>query len=296
MKILLCGATGFIGRHVNVALRGAGHQVVRGVSRPHGGPDELVVDFVRDTSAAAWLPRLDGVDAVVVAVGVLRDSAKQPQRAIHADTPAALFEACAQQGVRRVLYVSALGIDGNDSAYAVTKRAAEQRLQALTAQGRLDGTVLRPSVVFGEGGASSGLFLGLARLPVLVLPRPVLQARVQPVHVLELAEAVVRLLAPSSAALRVVECVGPQSVTLADFIASLRAQQGRATARVLPLPDWITRLSAHVGDLIPVGPWGTQALSLLAQDNVGDVTTITALLGRAPTHYRHFLQAKAGAA
>ncbi len=296
MKILLCGAAGFIGRHVDAALRAAGHQVLRGVSQARGGPDEVVMDFVHDTSVASWLPRLNGVDAVVVAVGVLRDSAKRPQRAIHTDTPTALFEACALQGVRRVLYVSALGIEGNDSAYAVTKRAAEQRLQALTEHGRLDGTVLRPSVVFGQGGASSGLFLGLARLPLLVLPRPVLQARVQPVHVLELAEAVVRLLAPSNTPPGMVECVGPESVTLADFIASLRAQQGRTTARVLPLPDWITRLSAHVGDLIPVGPWGTQALSLLAQDNVGDVTTITALLGRAPTHYRHFLQAKAGAA
>lgn len=295
MKILLCGAAGFIGRHVDAALRAAGHQVVRGVSRPRGGPDEVVVDFVHDTSAAAWLPRLAGVDAVVVAVGVLRDSARRPQRAIHAETPAALFEACAAQGVRRVLYVSALGIDGNDSAYATTKRTAEQHLQALTAQGRLDGTVLRPSVVFGEGGASSGLFLGLARLPLLVLPRPVLQARVQPVHVLELAEAVVRLLTPSHTP-TVVACVGPESVTLADFIASLRAQQGRATARVLPLPDWITRLSAHVGDLIPVGPWGTQALSLLAQDNVGDAVAITALLGRMPTHYSGFLQATQKAA
>ena len=49
---------------------------------------------------------------------------------------------------------------------------------------------------------------------------------------------------------------------------------------------WVDRTNeCRVGDLVPVTPWGSQALSLLTQDNVGDAAAITRLLGRAPTPY-----------
>ena len=134
---------------------------------PHGAP----LDFSKALTAEAWLPHLAGIDAVINAVGVLRDSAGRPLQAMHADAPIALFDACAAAGVRRVVQISALGIAHSATRYASTKRAADEHLLALTEQGRLNGCVLRPSVVFGAGGASSQLFLALARLPALLLPR-----------------------------------------------------------------------------------------------------------------------------
>src|SRR5574343_284391 len=100
MHILLTGATGFIGQTLPAALRAAGHQVHAGVS-PRGAqaklqPDQVPMDFARDTTPEAWLPRLQGMDAVVNAVGVLRDSAARPIDAVHQHTPCALFQACAQ--------------------------------------------------------------------------------------------------------------------------------------------------------------------------------------------------------
>ena len=114
MNILLTGSTGFVGRTVAAALTRAGHQVHGGVSPRHRSPGALQVpmDFARDTSAQAWLPRLAGIDAVVNAVGVLRDSRARPIDAVHQHTPVALFDACAQAGVRRVVHISALGIEG----------------------------------------------------------------------------------------------------------------------------------------------------------------------------------------
>ena len=78
------------------------------------------MDYARDTDPAVWLPRLVGIDAVVSAVGVLRDSTKRPMQAVHSDTPKALFDACAKAGVRRVVQISALGIENSDSRYART--------------------------------------------------------------------------------------------------------------------------------------------------------------------------------
>jgi uncharacterized protein YbjT (DUF2867 family) len=290
MNVLVIGARGFVGAATCARLRAAGHRVVEAVSARHGGgADRLVVDLAADRAPAAWLPRLAGIDAVVNAAGVLRDRAGRPIAAIHAEAPIALFEACAEAGVRRVVQVSALGIAGVDIAYARTKRAADARLAELTRAGRLDGVVVQPSLVFGAGGASSRLFLALARLPALLLPRPVLHAQVQPVAVGELAQVLAALVeAPAVPA--VVAAVGPQAVTLAGFIASLRAQAGRAPARVGALPDALARLGARLGDAVPVAPWCSETLALLGQDNTAAPQAFERLLGRPATRYDALLR------
>ncbi|RMX08588.1 NAD-dependent epimerase/dehydratase family protein [Corticibacter populi] len=300
MRVLVCGANGFIGRHVAQALAWHGHQVVHGVARlgpaQQAGREEYHIDFVHDVTEDAWLPRLAGIDAVVNAVGVLRDTRARPAQAVHAAAPAALFGACATAGVRRLIHISALGIEGNPTIYARTKRKAEDALLGLMEARALAGTLVRPSVVFGPGGASSALFLQLARLPLLVLPRVAGQTRIQPVHVLELAEAVAQLLAGEVAGVAathapgVLDAVGPQPLSLVDFIASLRRQLGHAPARVWLCPDGPTRLSARLGDWLPVTPWGSEALALLSHDNVGDAQSMAQLLGRAPTHHSQLLR------
>ncbi len=105
MKVLVCGAGGFIGRHIVQQLRAPDTACRRAALRE--------MDYGRDLQAETWLPRVKGIDAVINAVGVLRDSRARPMNAVHHLAPAALFEACAQAGVRRVIHVSALGIDGN---------------------------------------------------------------------------------------------------------------------------------------------------------------------------------------
>ena len=277
MNVLLCGASGFVGRHIQAALAARGHQV-RCVGR-HGQP---VLDFRRALHADDWLPHLDGQNAVVNAVGVLRDSRRQPMAAVHDAAPRALFDACTQAGVRRVLHISALGIDGNSTLYARSKLAADAHLLTLTQAGQLDGVVLRPSVVFGLRGQSSRLFLALARLPVLCLPRPVRRARVQPLAVGELAEVVVHLVA-ATAPRGLIELGGPRALGLADFVAALRQQLGHGPARVVGLPDALTTLSARLGDWVPIAPWCSETLALLAQDNVTEPRTLRDLLGREPT-------------
>lgn len=274
MRILVCGGSGFIGRHVVNLLALSGHDPV--ARSRHSMP---VLDYAKATTPEAWLPHLAGIDAVVNAVGVLRDSASRPIDAMHTLAPVALFDACAAAGVRRVVQISALGVEGSATRYASTKRAADEHLLALTAAGRLQGSVVRPSVVFGAGGASSEMFLAMARLPALLLPRPVQQARVQPVAVRDLAEAVARL-ATQAGPVGLTEIGGPLPLPLAALIASLRAQMGRSPARVATLPGWLSRASARAGDWISVSPWCSETLALLASDNVTDPAGLEALLGR----------------
>ena len=292
MHILLTGSTGFIGHTLKAALERAGHTVRGGVSPRNKSPrpDQVPMDFANDTTASVWLPRLQGIDAVVNAVGVLRDTPARPIDAVHRDTPIALYDACAQAGVQRVVQISALGIDASSTRYAQTKLAAEAHLQQLAAQGKVRAAILRPSVVFGKGGDSSALFMNLARLPVALFPGPVLDARVQPVSVHDLAAAVVALLGPDIDRTGVIECTGPESLTMGDFIASLRQQLGSNSATVLRLPQFLTQLSAKVGDAVPASPWCSETLAMLGSDNVGNPAVFEKLLGRPGVHYSELVQ------
>ena len=284
MHILLTGSTGFIGHTLQAALQRAGHTVQGGVSPRQRTllPGQVPMDFAHDTSAAAWLPRLQGIDAVVNAVGVLR---ARPIDAVHRTTPIALFDACAQAGVQRVVHISALGIEGSSTRYAQTKLAAEAHLQTLAAQGTLRPAILRPSVVYGKGGDSSALFMNLARLPVALFPGPMLTARVQPVSVHDLAAAVVALLGPALTQTGVIDCTGPEALPMGDFIASLRQQMGHRPATVLRLPQPLTTLSARLGDAVPQSPWCSETLAMLGSDNVGNPAVFEQLLGRKAVHY-----------
>ncbi|MEY4763345.1 MAG: hypothetical protein RI907_18 [Pseudomonadota bacterium] len=291
MRILLCGASGFIGHRLAQALTLAGHEVIPATSgrgdggKPVTGP---IVDYTQDTDPAVWMPRLRGVDLVINAVGVLRDTSSRPIQAIHADTPKALFSACAEAGVPKVLQVSALGVTDSQTAYARTKLAADTHLLGLAEQGALQAAILRPSVVFGHGGASSQLFMGLSYSPVLCLPEPVIRAKVQPVAVHDLAEAVLKLVPQDWASVlpgRVLHAVGAEALTMADLVSNLRQQLGHSRSWVMSLPGPLTTLSARIGDMLPWMPWCTETMAMLASDNVADVTDFTRILGHTPTHY-----------
>ena len=278
---LLCGAHGLIGQALSAQLKQAGFKVLAASRRARPA-----INFADMTRASDWLPHLHGVDMVVNAVGSLRDQpagkghAGAPLSAIHTDAPKALFDACAEAGVRRVLQISALGVEGNDTDYARTKRAADDHLLQLTAQSRVDGLVVRPSIVVGAAGASTQLFLNLAKLPVLVLPAVMRQRQIQPVAVGDLAEALVALL--QSPTTGIVPLGGPVRLTMADMIASLRQQAGNGLPIVATLPQLATRASARLGDAVATSPWCSASLALASQDNMCDPAPLAQWLGRAP--------------
>lgn len=289
--VLLTGATGFIGQAITSALQRAGHTVHPGLSPRQRHGNGIPMDFAVDTQAAVWVPRLQGIDVVINAVGVLRDTAARPIDAVHHHTPAALFDACAQAGVQRVIQISALGVQELPTRYARTKRAADDHLLSLSTQPGCPFTsaILRPSVVFGHGGDSSALFMNLARLPVLALPEPVLRARLQPVAVTDLADGVAALVGDQAKQQGILPCVGPEALTMAALIASLRQQCGRGPAHTVRMPQWLTRLSARAGDWIPPSPWCSETLAMLACDNTGDPAPLRTLIGREAVHYRHLV-------
>jgi len=287
MNILICGASGFVGRHLAEALRQAGHTVQRGVRHARSDSD-MAIDYKNDTAIATWLPRLAGIDAVVNAVGVLRDSTALPMSQLHDAAPRALFAAAAQCGVKRIVQISALGVDtGINTTYMQSKQAADDFLQTLN----VDWAILRPALIYGEDGASTRMFMLLANMPLLMLPDGGRQL-MQPVHIDDLAQAVVKLLAPDTTTppLRsMIECVGGETVTMAGLISSYRTQRGGNAPRVLAVPNIMLKTMAWFGDRIPALPLGSDTLTMLAAGSCGDGKKFDQLLGRPARSYRDFL-------
>ena len=290
MNILLCGANGFVGRHLETALVNAGHQVTRGVRHPRA-PSDLAVDYTNDIDIATWLPRMQDIDAIINAVGVLRDSTTQPMSRLHDAAPRALFDAAAKQGVKRIVQISALGVGtGINVPYMQSKQAADDFLQTLD----LDWTILRPSLIYGKDGASTRMFMSLSRMPVVMLPEGGRQM-VQPVHIHDIAEAVVKLLDPATPdrPLRtIIECVGTESVSISGLIASYRTQRGSSVPMVFAMPRLLLNAVAWVGDRISAMPVGSDTLAMLAAGSMGDGGRFTKLLGHVPLGYREFLRAE----
>ena len=134
VRVLLLGASGFIGRELHSALAVRGHEVVAAVrdakqAPPFGSQPPIVVDLNRDAAIETWIARLAGVDAVVNCAGILQGSRGQSIEAIHRDAPIALFEACKRAGVRRVVQISAISATREAATpYALTKLAADDHL------------------------------------------------------------------------------------------------------------------------------------------------------------------------
>ncbi|MCE7031493.1 SDR family oxidoreductase [Lysobacter sp. GX 14042] len=285
MRILLLGGTGLIGSRLAQVLVQSGHDLVLGLRNAAGRGEAnrnprhraIQADFAHDHDPAVWLPRLAGIDAVVNAVGIISESPGQSFEAIHVRAPAALFRACAQARVGRVVQISALGADeAACSPYHRSKHAADQVLLATG----VPAVVVQPSLVFAPGGASTGLFAALAALPLLPVPGQGRQC-VQPVHLDDLCSLVLACLEHPDPPRRLA-AVGPEPLELQDYLLRLRRLMDLAPAPVLPVPRPLVRIGSRLGGVLPGPPVDAEMLGMLERGACGDPRPMTRLLGHPP--------------
>jgi uncharacterized protein YbjT (DUF2867 family) len=252
LRVLLIGASGFIGSAVAARLKGDGHELVAlgrggGSTARRVAADRWVkLDLREATSPADWSPHLAAIDAVVNCAGVLQDGGRDSTAPVHRDSPAALWRACEEAGVARVIHLSALGVDrGGVTDFSKTKMEGDAALEA----SGLDWVILRPSVVVGRAAyGGSALFRGLASLPLLLLPK-----RTGPVDVVQLddvVETVALLLRPEAPSRVALELAGPDRLAFHEIVAAYRSWLGWKPARTVVAPDWLMGLAYKAGDLI----------------------------------------------
>lgn len=286
MRILLTGATGFIGRAVAHALRQRGHAVVRASRGAAEGGDAVQADFADVPGRNWWAARLAGIDAVVNAVGILREQRRQRFRALHTEAPVELFHACAAAGVGTVVQVSALGADASArSEYHRSKKAADDVLRTLP----LRGAIVQPSLVYGPGGTSAALFDKLAVAPVLPFPAGG-RMRVQPVHLDDLVAGIVRLVESPPERMATLAFAGPRPMELREYLRELRQALGESPRQwVVPVPAPLFRAAATVAGHVPGSMLDRDTADMLLAGNATTDNALPAVLGHAPRAPREFV-------
>jgi uncharacterized protein YbjT (DUF2867 family) len=204
--------------------------------------------------------------------GALQDGGGQSTEGVHVRGIAALYAACEQRGVRRVIHLSAIGVDRETpSAFSASKRRGDEALMARD----LDWVVLRPAVVVGRAAyGGSALLRGLAALPVMpVLPGA---GPLQLVHLEDVIATIVHFLKPGAPARLALELAGPKRFAFPDAVAMLRRWLRFPPARSVHMPAWAAALGYRLGDLAHRLGWATPVTTTAEREMrrgaVGDPT------------------------
>lgn len=283
MRVLVLGAGGFIGRQIVGDLLGAGHEVVgtarsiEALSPAFPMAKFVTVDLAKAVRAEDWHGQLVGVDVIVNAAGVLRGPEMD---AVHYAMPKALHEAAKAAGVRLVVLISAISARPEvPTDYSQSKLAGESELRS----SGLNWIILRPSLVYGDGSyGGTSLMRGMAGMPFFTPLPGSGEFAFTPIHVRDLARTVRIACEGGLAPGRVLEPVGPETLTLKELLARYRAWLGFGRARYLHIPMPLMRLLGRVGDLAGDGPIATNSLVQMIAGNAGDSAAFIRTIGFAP--------------
>lgn len=261
------GGAGFLGRQIVQRLVREDWVVrvaVRDPVRAHGMHTmgrvgqvaALAADVTRDSGVAR---AVEGAGVVVNCVGILHGNFE----AVQAEGPARIGRLAAEAGVEKLVHISAIGADAtSESRYARSKAAGEEGLRAAFP----NATILRPSIVFGTDDA---FFNRFAQMAVVSPIMPVISGdtRFQPVHVGDVADAVMAALSRPEAAGRTYELGGPRVWTFRELLAFI-VKETQRKRRLVNIPLGIARLQARFAELLPNPPLTRDQLILLQRDNV----------------------------
>ena len=287
-KVLGHGADGFIARHILLAFRVAGRDVLasaRRVTRLRRMGFATVQADLADPAThdpAFWAPHLADGRALVNAAGLLTGS-EAAFRAVHVAAPRAAYAARAAGAP--ALLLSAVGIEA-ETPFARWRREGEAEAGAAGV------TILRPGLVLGEtsyGGSS------LARaLSALPLALPVVGDGEQvfnPIHARDLAKVVVACVeSPPPPGPQ--EIGGPERITQAGLLALFRSGMGLSPVPVLRLPLPIARGLGAAGDALRLGPVSRTSVAQLAHGVEADEAALTQRLGFTPDGVSTFVTAR----
>ncbi|CQH62275.1 arNOG08307 family NADH-binding domain protein [Halobacterium hubeiense] len=246
MRVLVTGATGFVGGHLVPELVAAGHDVRALVRDPqrYDAPEgvEVVTGDLLDEASLAGV--FDGVDAayyLVHSMGSGGDFAERDRRA------ARNFAAGADAaGVSRVVYLGGLGETGDDLSPHLASR---REVEAVLADAAFDLTTLRAAVIVGAGSAGFEMVYQLVdKLPVMVTPQWV-RTPCQPIAVRDVVAYLVGVLDHPETAGETYEVGGPQVLSYETMLERTAELAGKRLL-VLPIPVLSPRLSTYWVDLV----------------------------------------------
>ncbi|MHA3817998.1 NAD-dependent epimerase/dehydratase family protein [Pseudomonas sp. GCM10022186] len=297
MRILLTGATGFVGRAVMERIAEvSGLDLLVALRRPFTGiPVGVTSIQVGELAADAdWKSALVGRDVVVHAAArahVLNETVADPTsefRRVNVDGTLALAKQAAAAGVKRFVFISSIGVNGNQSSrpfteddsphpvepYAVSKLEAEQGLRLLAVKTGMEVVIIRPPLVYGPN--APGNFARLIKLVSKGLPLPfaAVQNKRSLVALDNLVDFILTCMSHPAAANQTFLIADGEDLSIGDLLRRLGGALGKPV-RLLPVSAWVLEMGAAV--------LGRKALyQRLCGSLQVDITKARTLLGWVP--------------
>ena len=275
-RLLVAGGTGFLGRAFVRGLARRGSRVVALTRDPErAGALGLPADFVRgDVRRPRTLgPAMRGIDIAVLSVQFPGYPVEAPRRGrtfmeVDARGTAALVQAAAEAGVRKVVYLSGVGAD---PAGARTWYRAKGLAEAAVRASGLSHAIVRPSWVYGPEDRSLNRFATLLRRVPFVFPQIGGGAgRINPVHIDDLAHLVCEVALGTAGDGLALEAGGPDILTLDEVVRTAMRVLGRPKP-ILHLPVSLVKPGAALLEGLP-GQWLSRgAVDFITQDGVADI-------------------------
>ncbi len=277
-RILVTGASGFVGQHVVAELLKRGHSVSAVVGKRRLEPAKGLTVFSGRLASDVLEKAAEGCGAAVHLVGIIFEHSKEGQtfEKVHIEGTRRVLEVCRAAGVRRYVHMSALGSRPNAvSRYHQTKWAAEELVRG---QG-MPWTIFRPSLIHGPGGEFTQMQLGWAlgtQPPWFFMPYfagGVLglgkSGLLQPVMVDDVAVSFVDAVAKPETAGNAYDLVGEQVLSWPELHRAFSGAVLGRPKRVLAIPVWYARLLTKV---VPGAwlPFNVDQVVMAAEDNTGD--------------------------
>jgi NADH dehydrogenase len=233
---------------------------------------ELISADIHDPKVLA--EQFAGCDAVINLVGVLHEYSNQSFRAVHAELPAKVVEACRATGVKRLLHMSALHADAakGPSQYLFTKGEGERTV--MQAQD-LAATCFKPSIIFAPDDDFFNKFAGLLKFN-LVLPLACPNSRFAPVYVEDVAQAFEVALENDATIGQSYELCGPRVYTFKEIVEDIARMLGKKRL-VVGLSDSLAQLQAKIFGMLPVKIFTTDNYLSLQVDSVCSCNGLEAL-------------------
>lgn len=303
-RVLITGATGFVGRAVLRELVARGHKAVclvrdrdRLVAQARELPSdryEVVHGDLFDADALAEAAH--GAEACVHLVGIIQENRLRGQtfERVHLEGTRSVVDACKAAGVRRYVHMSALGTrPGAPSAYHRTKWAAEVCVR----ESGLDWTIFRPSIIHGPDGE----FMRMMRMFVcdvtvnalgfLPTPFPVIpyfgdgQRRLQPVSVKDVAHCFVAALSRPETIGRTFDLGGPEAISWKELYRICRdtIPGAKRWKPMVGQPVWAAKLLAKTVMKLPLLPamlrFNEGQVQMSQEDSVCDTRPVEETFG-----------------
>lgn len=287
MLVLVTGATGFLGRRVVRELMSRRHDVRCLIHSPgkerifdHRAVDIHYGSILEPPALEQALP---DVQSVVHLVGIIRPTRRAGFDLMHRQGTANLAAAAKEAKVRELIYVSAMGATADASyPYLHSKRLAE--LEVINSG--LAYTILRPSVIFGEGDEFMNALAGLVRLGPLT---PVIGAgrnRLQPVAADDAARCIAMSVGNSMVKGKTINLGGPQRLNYNELVDEVVRAMGKRRRRIhIPMP--LALPAAAVAEkILPRSPVTVGQIKMLGIRNVGQGRELEQAFGFTPRPVR----------